>query len=328
MSKIVIDAMGGDNAPKSVVEGAVLAKKSEKIESELILIGNPDKLKPFKGELEKHGIAFQEAEDEFGMDEKPSKVLRRKDSSLYKGAEIVKNGEADAFISAGNTGGLLAVSTFVIGRIKGVPRPAIATPIPSIRGFTTFLDSGANLDCKLENYLSFARMGIALKRTEGVENPKVGILNVGAEKDKGTEIIKQAHSLLTEKLADQFIGFVEGREITLGDVDVVVTDGWSGNIALKSMEGVAKLIMKMLKESIMSGGILSKLGAGLLKSTFDELKRKMDSRNTGGGYIIGVNSPALKAHGNSDDVAIYNAIRVAEEGIRYKIVERIRNAVN
>jgi glycerol-3-phosphate acyltransferase PlsX len=323
MSIIAIDTMGGDHAPEEVIKGVVEAKKNG-LQSGIVLVGRESEIKkynelisPFKD------VEILNADDVFEMDVKPSLVLRRKECSLYKAADLVKQGKADALISAGNTGGLLAVATFVVGRIKGIPRPAIATPIPNKNGYCYLIDCGANIECKIENYVSFARMGIAIQKMNGIKKPSVGLLNVGTEEDKGTEIIKEANLAMKESISSNYVGFVEARAITIGDVDVVVTDGWSGNIALKSMEGLGKLINSILKDSIMSRGIFAKFGYLILKSTFGDLRKKTDSRNTGGGYILGVNSPVVKAHGNSDALAFSNALKVAERGIKENLVNDI-----
>ncbi|HOO32471.1 MAG TPA: phosphate acyltransferase PlsX [Thermotogota bacterium] len=328
MSIIAIDAMGGDHAPEEVIKGVVEAKKNG-LKSAIALVGIESEIKRFQEMISPfNDIEIVNADDVFEMDAKPSTVLRRRDCSLYKAADLVKQGKADALVSAGSTGGLLAVATFVVGRIKGIPRPTIATPIPSKRGTTIFLDSGANLECKIENYVSFAKMGMALQKMNGLSRPKVGLLNVGTEEDKGTEAVKEALKALEENIPDNFEGFVEGRDITIGEVDVVVTDGWSGNIALKSMEGLGKLINSILKDSILSGGLFLKLGYLLLRPVFDGLRKKTDSRNTGGAYILGVNAPVVKAHGNSDALAFSNALRVAERGITEKLVQNTIDLIN
>ncbi|HPJ88441.1 MAG TPA: phosphate acyltransferase PlsX [Thermotogota bacterium] len=328
MSIIAIDAMGGDHAPEEVIKGVVEAKKNG-LKSAIALVGIESEIKRFQEMISPfNDIEIVNADDVFEMDAKPSTVLRRRDCSLYKAADLVKQGKADALVSAGSTGGLLAVATFVVGRIKGIPRPTIATPIPSKRGTTIFLDSGANLECKIENYVSFAKMGMALQKMNGLSRPKVGLLNVGTEEDKGTEAVKEALKALEENIPDNFEGFVEGRDITIGEVDVVVTDGWSGNIALKSMEGLGKLINSILKDSILSGGLFLKLGYLLLRPVFDSLRKKTDSRNTGGAYILGVNAPVVKAHGNSDALAFSNALRVAERGITEKLVQNTIDLIN
>jgi len=329
MRVIAIDAMGGDHAPQAVIKGVEEAKSKKLINSGIILVGKKEQIKKYSTHLDQFkDVTIYDAADVFKMDEKPSHILRRRETSLYMAADLIKNGKADALISAGNTGALLAVSTFVIGRIKGISRPAIATPIPNKKGFTILLDGGANLECKVENYLSFAKMGMALQKINGIEKPKIGLLNVGTEEDKGTELIKEAYKLLNKEINQNFFGFVEGRDIASGTVDVVVTDGWSGNIALKSMEGIGSFISSLLKASINSHGIMVKLGALLLKPVFADLKYKTDSRNTGGAYILGVKAPSIKAHGNSDSIAIINALKVAEKGIDNEIVQKIQHSMD
>jgi glycerol-3-phosphate acyltransferase PlsX len=328
MQVIAIDAMGGDHAPQAVIRGVEEAKTKKIIKSGIILVGKKDQIEKYSTQLDQlEDVTIYDAPDTFKMDEKPSHILRRRETSLYMAADLIKNGKANALISAGNTGALLAVSTFVIGRIKGVSRPAIASPIPNKKGYTILLDSGANLECKVENYLSFGKMGLALQKINGIDQPKIGLLNVGTEEDKGTEIVKAAYQLMRQELGANFAGFVEGRDIAAGTVDVVVTDGWSGNIALKSMEGIGSFISHLLKSSVHSKGIMVKLGALLMKPVFSDLKYKTDSRNTGGGYILGVNAPSIKAHGNSDSIAIINALKVAEKGIESMIVEKIQHSM-
>jgi len=328
MRVIAIDAMGGDHAPQAIIKGVEEAKSKKIIRSGVILVGKKDQIEKYSTILNQfEDVSIVDAPDVFKMDEKPSHILRRRETSLYMAADLIKNAQADALISAGNTGALLAVSTFVVGRIKGVSRPAIATPIPNKKGQTILLDGGANLECKVENYLLFARMGMALQQINGIEKPKIGLLNVGTEEDKGTDLIKEAYKLLKEQINPHFVGFVEGRDISSGTVDVVVTDGWSGNIALKSMEGIGSFISSLIKSSIHSHGLMVKLGALLLKPVFADLKYKTDSRNTGGAYILGVKAPSIKAHGNSDSIAIINALKVAEKGIDNNIVDSIEHSM-
>jgi glycerol-3-phosphate acyltransferase PlsX len=328
MSLIAIDAMGGDHAPEEVIKGVVEAKKNG-LRSGVLLVGKESEINRYRELFNPfNDIEVVHADDVFEMDAKPSLVLRRRECSMYKAADLVKQGKADALISGGNTGGLLAVATFVVGRIKGIPRPAIATPMPGRKGYTYLIDCGANIDCKIENYVSFARMGLAIQKMNGIAKPLVGLLNVGTEEDKGTEIIKEANKAMKENIGSNYAGFVEGRDISFGEVDVVVTDGWSGNIALKSMEGLGKFINSVLKDSIMTGGLFAKLGYLILKPTFNLLKKKTDSRNTGGAYILGVNAPVVKAHGNSDALAFSNALKVAERGIEQKLVNNIQELLD
>ena len=321
--------MGGDYAPKSVIEGATrfLDEYNENIQ--VILVGKSSEIEKQVPEKYRNSkIVIHHAEELFGMDEKPSHLLRKKETSLFKTAELIKKGEADAMISAGNTGGLLAAATFVVGRIKGVSRPALASPIPNIHGEVILLDCGANVEFKKDMFLSFAKMGMAFARTRGIDNPRVGLMNVGTEEEKGTEEVKEAFKLIKENLTDNFVGFVEARDINLGDLDVIVTDGWTGNIALKSMEGTAKMILHYLKKEIKEGGISPKIGALLLKKSLMNLKDEIDPRSHGGAFILGVKAPVVKAHGNSDSLAIMNALKVANSGIEKELVNKINSLVN
>ncbi|MDK2951107.1 MAG: phosphate acyltransferase [Kosmotogales bacterium] len=322
--KIAVDAYGGDLAPDVNIEGAisVLNKYSE---IKIILVGKEEELKKkLKAKnAEKYNIQIVNADDVFPMSEKPSLIIRRKETSLYKAAELVKNGKADALVSAGNTGALLACSLFVIGRIKNVSRAAIATTFPSKKGFSILLDSGANSEVKPEVLESFGEMGLEYAKFKGNSDPLVGLLNVGEEEEKGTEIQKQANKLLREKLKDSFAGNVEGRDILLGDVDVIVAGGFEGNIALKTMEGTLKFFSSTLKENIKSSGPLGLIGGLLLKKTFNKIGKKFDPSEIGGAFILGVKNIVVKAHGNSNSIAIMNAIRVASEGVEKNLVYEI-----
>jgi glycerol-3-phosphate acyltransferase PlsX len=322
--RIAVDAYGGDLAPDVNIEGAisVLNKYSE---TKVILVGKEEELKKkLKAKnAEKYNIQIVNADDVFPMSEKPSLIIRRKETSLYKAAELVKNGEADALVSAGNTGALLACSLFVIGRIKNVSRAAIATTFPSKKGFSILLDSGANSEVKPEVLESFGEMGLEYAKFKGNSDPLVGLLNVGEEEEKGTEIQKQANKLLREKLKNSFVGNVEGRDILLGDVDVIVAGGFEGNIALKTMEGTLKFFSSTLKENIKSSGPLGLIGGLLLKKTFNKIGKKFDPSEIGGAFILGVKNIVVKAHGNSNSIAIMNAIRVASEGVEKNLVYEI-----
>lgn len=322
--RIAVDAYGGDLAPDVNIEGAIsVLNKYSGIK--IILVGKEEELKKkLKAKnAEKYNIQIANADDVFPMSEKPSLIIRRKETSLYKAAELVKNGEADALVSAGNTGALLACSLFVIGRIKNVSRAAIATTFPSKKGFSILLDSGANSEVKPEVLESFGEMGLEYAKFKGNSDPLVGLLNVGEEEEKGTEIQKQANKLLREKLKDSFAGNVEGRDILLGDVDVIVAGGFEGNIALKTMEGTLKFFSSTLKENIKSSGPLGLIGGLLLKKTFNKIGKKFDPSEIGGAFILGVKNIVVKAHGNSNSIAIMNAIRVASEGVEKNLVEEI-----
>lgn len=324
MFRISLDAMGGDLAPEEIIKGAVEAVNDPEFASSVVLFGREEQLlRKLIANFPKERISVTDASDSFPMDEKPSLILRRKETSMYKAAEAVKDGKTDALVSAGNTGALLALATFVVGRITGVSRPAICTLLPNKKGFTVFLDSGANLEVKKEVLLSFAKLGLSYAKSTGKEKPTIGLLNIGLEEDKGTEEIKEAYRLFKDTFGTSFKGFCEAREINYGETDVIITDGWSGNIALKTMEGAAKLLLERIKEAILDGGISSKIGAALIKKQLRNVKIVMDPRTTGGANILGVKAPVVKAHGNSDALAVKNALKVAEKGLKNNLIEKI-----
>ncbi|RKX49202.1 MAG: phosphate acyltransferase PlsX [Thermotogae bacterium] len=318
--KIALDIMGGDRAPGEILKGALFA--SEHIEK-IVLVGP----KKFLNEELKGKFEVVDSSDFIPMDASPMDVLRRKDSSMHIGLRLLREGKVDAFVSAGATGPLFLGSTTIVGRVKNIERPSLAIPIPSLKGFTILIDGGANLRIRPKHYLEFAIMGIAYARILGKEDPKVGLLNVGEEETKGNEEIREAYKLLKEKLKDKFVGNVEGRDINAGTVDVVVTDGFSGNVALKTMEGMAKLISDIIKESIKRKGVFAHIGAIFLKGVFEDLKKLLDPRAYGGAFILGVNGVVVKAHGSSDALAIRNALKVARDGVEMKLVERIERGM-
>lgn len=325
MAHIALDAFGGDHAPYEEVKGALLFV--EKTGSKVTLVGDEKQIIPLipKGFS---GIDIVNAPDKFGMSEKPTEILRSPTVSMNVAAKLVKDGKADGFVSAGNTGAVLVLGTFVIGRMEGIERPAIATVMPSKIGGTVLIDAGANLSLKPQHYVHLAIMGLAyakgiLKRS----NPKVGILNVGSEEEKGPDLIKEAYALLSEKFKDTFVGNVEGREVFYGDTDVIVCDGFSGNVVLKTSEGVGMFISEMLKNSIKSSNLFQKIGALMMKGTFRQFKETLDYRKYGGAFLLGVNGVVVKAHGASDSQAILNALNVALSGINSGIVQAIRGSV-
>lgn len=324
MVTIALDCMGGDYAPKSVVDGIMKYLESENEEVSFLLTGQEEKIKPCfpHGEVPER-VRIIPSPEVFAMDEKPSMILKRPETSLHKAAALVRDKEADALVSAGNTGGLLAAATFLIGRIKGVKRPALITPIPNLHRDVLLLDSGATVECSKEVLIGFSKMSIAFLQVLGAVDYKIGLLNVGTEEDKGTQDLKQANVILKEQLGKNYQGFVEGRDISLGPADVIITDGFSGNIALKTIEGTAKLIMETLKSEVKKGGLRTKLGALLLKPALKALKHRFDPHRVGGAFILGVNAPVVKAHGNSDGYAISNAIRVAIDGVKKQLVKKI-----
>ena len=318
--KIALDIMGGDRAPNEILKGALFA--SEFMEK-IVLVGPKNILdKNLKRKFE-----IVDSSDFIPMDASPMDILRKKDSSMHIGLKLLKEKKVDAFVSAGATGPLFMGATTIVGRIKNIERPSLAIPVPSQKEFTILIDGGANLRIRPKHYLEFAIMGMIYAEILGKEDPKVGLLNVGEEESKGDEDIKEAYKLLKEKLRDKFVGNVEGRDINLGKVDVVVTDGFSGNVALKTMEGTAKLISDTIKKFIKKRKFFAYIGALFLRGVFSDLKKFLDPRNYGGAFILGVNGVVVKAHGSSDAIAIKNALKVAKNGVEMKLVERIERGI-
>lgn len=312
--RIALDAMGGDFAPSATVEGALEALAEEK-DLSVILVGNEEQI---RAELEKRGsknmpVSVHNASQVVDMDESPLTALRRKkDSSIRVAIDLVKSGGADAMVSAGNSGVVMATALYVLGKIPGVDRPAIATTMPSLTGHFVLLDAGANVDCKPLHLYQFAVMGEAYARfIFNVPKPRVGLLGIGEEDAKGNELTKLAFKLIRESHV-QFIGNIEGQDIFSGEADVVVCDGFVGNIALKVSEGLAETIGKMLKSEIVEKVAASeKTDSSLFKSAFAGFKKKMDYSEYGGAPLLGISKPCIISHGRSTSKAIKNAIRVA-----------------
>lgn len=315
--RIIIDAMGGDHAPDAIVAGTVRAAKE--FDAELVLVGRGAEVLQA---LEKQGITnlpkgmeVANAEDVVDMHDDPATVVRkRRDSSMVVGLRMLSEDKGDAFISAGSTGALLAAATLIVKRIPGIRRAAMAPTIPTAAGRCVLVDCGATAECTPEFLQQFACMGSYLaKATLGIQEPRVGLLNIGSEDTKGTELQRGAYLLLQE-LHDtgtiRFIGNIEARDVPLGGADVVVADGFSGNVLLKSIEGTAKFMSDQLKKIFMKN-TLTKVSALFCKSGISDLKRMMDYREVGGTPFLGITKPVIKAHGSSDELAIYNAIRQA-----------------
>ncbi|WP_113929862.1 phosphate acyltransferase PlsX [Bacillus sp. P14.5] len=323
--KIAIDAMGGDNAPKEIVLGAERAVQ-EFEDIEVILFGDEGKIKAEIAEHERIEIVHT-TEAILGTDEPVRAVRRKKNASLVLMAQAVADGKADACISAGNTGALMTAGLFIVGRIKGIERPALAPTLPTLdgRGFL-MLDLGANVDAKPEHLLQYAIMGsIYAENVRGIENPRVGLLNIGTEEKKGNELTKAAFSLLQN--ADiNFIGNVESRDLLNGTADVVVTDGFTGNMVLKTIEGTALSIFSMLKTTLTSS-FKNKLAAGLVKNDLRELKNMLDYTEYGGAGLFGLKAPVIKAHGSSNANALYNAVRQARQMVNHSVPDTIKQAV-
>ena len=316
--KIIVDAMGGDNAPKAPVMGAIAAAKAYDVE--IILVGQSEKilecLKEEGIDTLPPGVEVAFASQVVTMCDNPTAVLHTgRDSSMVVGALLLAKGQGDAFVSAGNTGALLTVATLVAKRIKGIKRAAVSPVCPTETGKCVILDAGANNECTPEYLLQFGYMGsFYAERYLGIVGPRVGLLNNGAEETKGRELQKEAYALL-KKAGDEgelnFVGNVEARDVPTGKVDVVVCDGFSGNILLKSIEGTAIFMAHKLKEMFKSS-LSTKLGYLLCKGGMDEFKKLLDSREVGGSMFLGITKPVVKAHGSSDAYAMQNAIRQAK----------------
>ncbi len=324
---IALDAMGGDHGPQVIVPAALnFLRATQGIR--LILVGKPDVLAPLIKDQNFQGrLMIHPASQEVAMDELPSKALRlKKDSSMRVAIDLVKSGEAHACVSAGNTGALMAIARFVLKMLPLVDRPAIITAVPSLTGSTHVLDLGANVDCTAAHLFQFAVMGSELARAiGGLDSPKVGLLNIGAEEIKGNEQVKQAHELLARS-ALNYVGYVEGDDIYLGDVDVVVTDGFVGNVALKSSEGVAKLVRQMLQHNFQRNWFTRLSGLAALP-ILKRFSRTFDPRRYNGASLLGLRGIVIKSHGGADVLAFENAIHIAEKEIHYNIPKRIAQQV-
>lgn len=323
--RIAIDAMGGDHAPEQIVKGVNEAVKAFP-ELEFTLVGNEEEIKKYLVSSENVSIIHTEEVIE-ASDEPVRAVRRKKTASMVLMANEVKEGRADACISAGNTGALMAAGLFVVGRIEGIERPALSPTLPTIdgQGFV-FLDVGANADARPEHLLQFAIMGsVYAEKVRKINNPRVGLLNVGTEEKKGNDLTKHAFTLLQDAPI-HFVGNVEARDLLEGVADVVVTDGFSGNIALKSIEGTALAIFSMLKTELTSS-LKTKLATGVIKPQLRNLKNKLDYSEYGGAGLFGLKAPIIKAHGSSDQNAILNAIRQAKDMVEKEVIQTIETTI-
>jgi glycerol-3-phosphate acyltransferase PlsX len=325
MLKIAIDAMGGDNGCDPIVAGVILALKRDR-HFIAVLVGKKEELLPLIPQKFDSRIIIHQADDVISMTDHATDALKRKESTAYKAIDLVKTGEADAYVSAGHSGASMSLATLRIGRIKGVSRPAIATLMPTVVGTTLVLDVGANVDCDARNLQEFAIMGQAYSEDVlDIENPMTGLLSNGEEESKGNEVSKEAFKLL-ENLPN-FVGNVEGNDIFNGSVDVVVCDGFIGNIMLKTAEGVADTIGKIIKNNLRRS-LVSIAGAVLMRKVFKSLKLKVDYAEYGGAPLIGVNAPVIIAHGKSNSKAIQNAIlqaiAAADSSLNQDIEDRLK----
>ena len=321
--KILLDAMGGDNAPDAVIRGAVSA--INEVSAEVCLIGQEHvlnaKIKEFYGKDLKEisdRLSIRNASEIINMEDTPTIAIKnKKDSSMVVGFNMLKNGEGDVFISAGNSGALLTGATLLVGRIRGIDRPALAGILPAYHGRLVLMDCGANTNCKPLNLLQFAQMAsLYMANTLNINNPKIGLLNIGTEETKGNDLIKSSYQLLkkySEELGINFVGNVEGREAFLGDVDVVIADGFTGNIFLKTVEGLGKFVKTSLT---MVAGLIA-------KPALNKFAKSMDYKEYGGALFLGVNKPVVKAHGSSDEKLFKYTIKQAEQFVKNEAVDRL-----
>ncbi len=335
---ILLDTMGGDNSPDEFIKGAVECIDSLKNTSNITLIGDENVLK--EKILEYYGkelkdisdrICIKHASDVITNHDVPTEAIKnKKDASMNVGFSMLKEGAGDAFISAGNTGALMAGGVLKVGRIKGIDRPALCAMLPTIDG-TGFmlLDCGANTNCKVINFVQFAQMAtIYLKKVKNIDNPVVGLLNIGAEDEKGTDLLKEANKALKEEESVNFYGNIEGRYIFDGDVQIVVTDGFSGNVALKTAEGIGLTLSKMLKQEL-TKDFPSKIGAGILKASgaIGNVKKRMDYSEYGGALLLGVEKPIIKCHGSGKAKDVKIVLKQAESFVEGQIVDEIKNII-
>lgn len=328
-TRIAVDAMGGDRGPSVIVKGAVAGARS--LGCDLLLVGQPEAIREAMASAAVGGVHVDvvDAEDVIGMDEHAAQAVRRKPrSSIVVALRLIKEGRADAVVSAGNSGAVMAAALMVLGRIPGIDRPAIASSMPTAASRTLLLDLGAVADPRPANLVQFAVMGqVYAEKVFGVTDPSVGLLSNGEEPTKGNALVQQAHALLVATEGLNFVGNVEGSDITRGTIDVVVSDGFTGNVALKTAEGIARLMTELLRTEITST-LPRKLAGLLLRPAFSAVRDKLDYAETGGAALLGVNGAVIIAHGRSSVRAIESALRVAAESAEHdlttKLEERVR----
>jgi len=327
--KIVVDAMGGDNAPEEIVKGTL--KSIEELNIDVILVGQENIIKK---NIDKNGKNFSKkieivnAEDVITNEDKPVKAIRKKKkSSMVVGLNLVKDDYGSAFVSAGNTGALLSGGLFIVGRIKGIQRPSLAPIIPTIVGNSILLDVGANADCKPDFLYQFGIMGsIYAEKVLDKKNPKVGLINIGSEKTKGSKLYIDSYKLLEESDLN-FIGNIEARNLLKGEADILVCDGFVGNIVLKLTEGLSSELMNQIKIQL-KGSIKGMIGGALIKNSMKELKSKFDYNEHGGAPLLGLKSPVIKAHGSSKNKAFKNAIRQGKLFYESDSIKFIEEGIN
>ena len=333
--KIILDAMWGDNAPDETIKGEVNA--IDKVKAEVVLVGQEEvirnKVKEFYGkEIEEISdrLKIRNATEIIEMCDIPTQAIKhKKDSSMVVGFKMLKEDEGDVFISAGNSGALLTGATLLVGRIKGIDRPAMGGILPAYKSQLLLMDAGSNTNCKPINLLQFAQMAtIYLRNTFGIEKPAIGLLNIGTEETKGNELVKESYNLLKEKaeeLGINFVGNVEGRDVFSGKIDAIVTDGFTGNIFLKTTEGIGKLVKRNLTESF-TKSIFTKLAYLIARGPIKNLSKAMDYKSYGGALFLGVKKPVVKAHGSSDETLFEFTIIQAEKFVENKAVPKMIEA--
>lgn len=326
---IAVDAMGGDHAPEVVVQGAIDYLKSDKNVG-ILLVG---KEKEIRKELKKYkiqsqnGIEVVDALEQISMREHFFSYWRKREkTSIKKALDLVKNQQAEAMVSAGNTGAVMSISKNVLGTLRSIDRPALAIMIPTLKGNSLLVDVGANVDSKPKNLIQFALMGkVYLEHVQGIQNPRIGLMSIGEEEEKGNELIKATHKLL-KSLDINFIGNIEGRDAYLGEADLIVTDGFTGNVTLKVAEGVVDVMLSMLRREIMTN-ILSKIGFFFLKSSLRRIKKKLDYTEYGGALLLGVKGIVIIGHGRSNARAIKNAIDLSKRFITGRVLDKISQEI-
>jgi glycerol-3-phosphate acyltransferase PlsX len=329
--RVAVDAMGGDHAPGEIIKGS-LAALEENQDLQIILVGKETLITPLVPSELLDGnnarITIQNCEEVIGMQEHPATAYRRKkDASITVATKLVKEKKADAVVSAGSTGAQMVTGLFGLGRLKGVDRPAIVITIPTLNGIKVILDVGANADCKPENLLQFAQMGSRYaQEIIGIKKPQVGLVNIGEEETKGNELTLKTYELLKENEKIDFKGNIEGRDILTGKADVMVCDGFVGNIILKVIEGTAGTLFALLKEEF-TRDLKSKLAAIILKPSLKKLKGRLDYSEYGGAPLLGVNGVSIICHGSSKSEAIKNAIRVAQDCVRNSFVQSLQDSI-
>ena len=324
--RVIVDAFGGDNAPLEVIKGC--ARAVSELGVNVVLTGSRNKIEKCAAEngISLSGIEIEHTDDVFDIHEEPKEIIKSgSNSSMALGLRLLSEGRGDAFVSAGSTGALVMGATFIVKRIKGIKRVAPSPVMPADKGSFVLVDAGANTECRPEMLVQFAVMGSAyMEKVMGVKDPKVGLLNIGSEETKGRELEIAAYKLLEESGLN-FVGNIEARDIPKGEVQVVVTDGFTGNIALKLYEGMGSFFSKKLKW-IFSG--LGKIGAIVSLGKIKELRRQMDYKEVGGSALLGVKKPVIKAHGSSDATAFFNAVRQAKKIVDGNVIGEIESYVS